>query len=912
MHVRLGSSVVAAALALGCHTAPPEPPPPRPLAGALLVGCSELLAHGARWACELEPGSAEPSSLRVWLPPGPSPRVLVDGEDVPPTQVRERGGGILLDVTVPPGAALLLVERDRSDEPPTVEQWSLALRWRDPEREPLPLDAAKAAMLEAFAEERWDDCEREATRVRTLAHEAGRGLTELRALQNAILCSSERGDAEALLASAAALEQLPAASDERDVARAYLRGVVRLRQGALHDAIAALREGLVLSERLGMTSRHAEHLSMLSLALAELGDVDGAVRAAQAALDRRAHPFVHPCEDAALRTNLAWVSMLGVEAGLAASVPDPETELRAALAAFEGEQAGCAHEEAAANVGLELARAALLRRDPAEAERWLARVDEPIARAGNPHLQAELRLVRAELHLGAGRLAQAREALAAGPAEREALPPDLQTRQWIVEGELAEREGDLQAAERLYRRAHALPLEQVRRLAHDDGHLRFLYDRLRGSQRLVELLAGPRRDPAAALQVAREAAGREARLLAQRRRAVHQGALDPVRETARREYLALRDRVEDVLEERWDLDLDVRLALRERTRPHERARLDALLGPGSEDAGAAAPTATLRTPGPGELLLAYFPMPGGARRGFAADEHGVRVLELPVPPEPLEPRAGEDPAAWRQAWAEALLVPFAAAIDRAERVTVLPSFGLELLPFHAMPWHGRPLLAHVAVRHGVDLPIALAAERPAPDEPTATGSDARGLALVVGDPRGDLADARLEAEQVAAALAGRGLTVQTLIGHDAGGIAVRAALPRAALLHYAGHAATAGAFGWESTLGLAAHSRLEVGDLFALERVPAQVVLTACRGGGQAVGPRERGISLAEAFVIAGARAVVAASIDLDAAEVSSFGALVHQGPVPDLAHAYRDAMLRWHAQTGTSATWQSLRLWVP
>ena len=73
--------------------------------------------------------------------------------------------------------------------------------------------------------------------------------------------------------------------------------------------------------------------AMLSLALAELGDVDGAVAAAKAALDREAHPYVHPCEAAALRTNLAWVSMLGVEAGLAARVPDPEAELLAGLLA---------------------------------------------------------------------------------------------------------------------------------------------------------------------------------------------------------------------------------------------------------------------------------------------------------------------------------------------------------------------------------------------------------------------------------------------------------------------------------------------------------------------------------------------------------------------------------------------------
>lgn len=907
VHVRLDSLGMGLVLAAACSAPPEAAPPPGVLSGVLLVGCDELLADGEGWACGLERSDGEPVRVRVWIPAGPAARLQVDGAAIEPTRERASDDGTLLEVELRPGSEVLTVERGGAEPLQLLERWALRVHWRDPQREPLALDAEKASMFVAFAEGRWDDCRQQAERVRTLAREAGRGLTEWRALQNAILCAMEGGDAAAAKASSFELEQLPTVPDEREVTRAYVSGLVLLWQGALHESIITLRRGLELAERLGMTTRHAEHLSMLSLALAELGDVEGAVEAATAALDRQAHPHVHPCEDAALRANLAWVSMLGTEVGLAERVPDPEAEWLRALEAFEG--AACTHEESAANVRLDLARAAMLRSDHAQAEHWLARAGKSVELAGGVNLRNELHLLRAQQALALGDLARAREALDRFRAPAHPPPADQALRRWILQGELAEREGDLVAAEACYRRAHALPLRRVGLVAHDEGRLRFIYDRLRGTQHLVALLAGPRGDPAGALEVAREVAGREGRLLAARHRALHGPPVDPALVTMRHEYLAVRDGVERKLEERWDLRPELRRDLRDRSRPHERARLDALLGaaPGSLEGepGTTMPAGSeiLRPPAPGELLLCYFPMPGGRRLAFAATADAVHTAWLAAPPEPLQPQ-GRAPERWRERWAEHLLEPFD-AIDGAQRIRVLPSFGLESLPFHALPWRGRPLLVHAAVEHAVDLP------GPAPSAP----SEPR-RALVVGDPRGDLAEARVEAEQVVEVLIGRGLRVDALLGSQAGGVAVRAALEHAQLLHYAGHAATAGPFGWESTLGLAGDGRLEVGDLFALERVPEQVVLTACRSGAQATGPRERGISLAEAFVLAGSRAVVAASIDLDAAEVSSLGALVHhapdRAPDQDLAHAYRDAMLRWHEHTGTSATWQAMRLWVP
>jgi tetratricopeptide (TPR) repeat protein len=891
-------SPLALAIMTSCSTPPEASALPVALNGVLLAGCDEMIADGEAWACGLERSDTEPVVVRVWVPPGSPPWIRVNGEATLPKSVRGIDGGALVEVELPFGAETLAVERGEDSLRPT-ERWTLAVRWRDPTREPPPVHAEKTAMYAAHAEERWEVCQQEAARVRESARAAGRGLTEVHALQNGIMCSINRGDIEAARALAVELEQLPSTADEREVTRAYMSGMVLLEQGALHEAIVTLRRGLNLSERLAMTTFHAEHLSMLSLTLAELGDVDGAVAAATAALDREAHPYVDPCEDAALRINLAWVSILGTEVRLAERVPDPATELLRALEAFEGPQAVCAHEESAAKVGLNLARAALLHGDHQEVERWLARVSDPIEQAGSMHLREELHIVRAQHWIAVGDLARAREALER-PSDTDVLPHDLRLSRWIVQGELAESEGDLDAAKAFYRRAHAWSLERVGSLAHDDGRLRFIYDRLRGTQRLVALLAGPRGDPESAFAVAREAAGREARMLAASHRALHGPAIDPTLEAMRREYLAVRDSLERRLEQRWDLRPEVRHDLRARARPEERVRFEALLAPVSPGDAAEA----LRPPVPGELLLSFFPMPGGRRLGFAASVDGVRLAWLDVPLELLRPE-GHDPEGWRGRWAAHLLEPFAEAIEGAERIRVLPSFGLELLPFHALPWRGRPLLRHAAVEHAVDLPGATA---PALAGPT--------RALVVGDPQGDLADARVEAETVADVLEQRGLEVEALLGPAASGMALREALVHADILHYAGHAATAGTFGWESTLNLADYGRLEIGDLFVLDHIPAQVVLTACRSAARASGPRERGISLAEAFVLAGSRAVVAASVDLDAAEVSSLGSLVHRDPgrtaTHDLADAYRDAMLRWHDTTGTTPTWEALRLWVP
>jgi CHAT domain-containing protein len=135
-------------------------------------------------------------------------------------------------------------------------------------------------------------------------------------------------------------------------------------------------------------------------------------------------------------------------------------------------------------------------------------------------------------------------------------------------------------------------------------------------------------------------------------------------------------------------------------------------------------------------------------------------------------------------------------------------------------------------------------------------------ALLVADPVEELPSARLESARFGAALGAAGMVVRRLEGREALHDAVRRALvaPDVTLFHYAGHARFEGRDGWESALPLAAGGWLTLGDVLALERVPPRVVLSGCDTARAADGEFAVGLGLAQAFLLAGAEQVLAAS----------------------------------------------------
>lgn len=256
-------------------------------------------------------------------------------------------------------------------------------------------------------------------------------------------------------------------------------------------------------------------------------------------------------------------------------------------------------------------------------------------------------------------------------------------------------------------------------------------------------------------------------------------------------------------------------------------------------------------PGPGEVILAYHPLPQGWV-GFAAHGRDVEVATFDLPAEALT-----DPSASgsRRILARSLLEPFRTAIEHAGRVRILASGRLRSIDFHSLPFGGEPLLGQHLVVYSLDLP-----SRSLPAPP------AGGTALLVADPEGDLPAARQEATAVAAAVRtwGPAWRLERLDATDAQAGKVGQELSRVSLFHYAGHGTFSGFAGWDSTLTLAAGSRLTLGDLLTLRPVPRWIVLSACNAGHSSEQASGEGLGLANAFLLAGAQEVIAATRPAD------------------------------------------------
>jgi hypothetical protein len=504
---------------------------------------------------------------------------------------------------------------------------------------------------------------------------------------------------------------------------------------------------------------------------------------------------------------------------------------------------------------------------------------------------AELQLLRAQVRLAAHDYETA-DALLRAPGLEDGLFGDLQRELWMSRGESAEARGDLASARAYYHLVHRDTFDRAQRLAASEGLQRFVFDRRRAAQRLVRLLVEPLEDPRTALAIAREATGTDARLLS------HRGVVGDERTqclAAGHAYLSARDYHEHELLARWDLPERRRRQAILRVARAAQNHAELLL-----EVGESRRESPLRAVGPGELALLYFPLDARRLLAFAVTAGDIAVTSIDARTLPTRREVPLDEATLA-AWSAALVAPFAPAIAEARRIRILPSLGLQVLPFHALPWRGQPLLFHAEVEYSLDLPPRSGVPRDPRD------------ALVVGDPSGDLAGARIEAEAVGAHLTAQGLSVTMLVGRAADGPTVRAALPAVDHLHYAGHSTTAGERGWESVLQLASATTLTIPDILALEDVPRTVSLLSCSAGVAPPEPRSQGMTLTGAFLTAGSEAVVASSTPLRSSDAASFAAELYgaERTLVDFPARYRLAMLRLQGNLAP-ATWQALRLWVP
>jgi cellulose synthase operon protein C len=242
-----------------------------------------------------------------------------------------------------------------------------------------------------------------------------------------------------------------------------------------------------------------------------------------------------------------------------------------------------------------------------------------------------------------------------------------------------------------------------------------------------------------------------------------------------------------------------------------------------------------------------------------------------------------EPTASPEALAKALLEPFRAELSAAPRLAVVAFGAARAVDVHALPWDDAPLVAKMPVVY----PIGRAAPPSARVAP--------GGVLVVGDPTSDLPGARREIDDVTASLRARGeARITVLVGTNATGAAVRVNVADARLFHYAGHGRFAGRDGWLSALPLAEHGELSVPDILSLAHAPEHVVLLGCETARTSDGAQAEGLGLAQAFLVAGSRAVIASmrTVDDAAAGAMARALYAHLGPGTDLAEALRAAQV--------------------
>lgn len=771
-------------------------------------------------------------------------------------------------------------------------EWSLALRMQESP------DAADRALVEARAamEDHFAACGEQRTLEEDLE-----GVVEM-ALERHRL-----GDAVDMTLSAA--HYLARRCDRPNRALALLDGVEPLasrypqgaaelaaRRGALwwqvdrlDDALRSLREASRYAVRLDDEMVATEALPMYAELAAELGFFAAAQHWAELALGHSGR--MHPCHLASVLRTVGWTGVLLRKEGQL--VGDPGARLRRAVALTkEGGECEDVTREAGAWIGLaELAMAEL---DPGRALETLERVDPGVLSAGERVVRADLQL-RAMLGEGEsppeaallGALASLEEAarLAGTPFARWTLS--------VRRGQIFEWRGQSADAERSYREAedHLDRISSLAGLGVGRVAVGAQYDE--GMHALLEILMDDGR-ASEALCIARRAQARRTRVASWRR-----SLPTPERARLRQQALAYvrsRREIDRELQDAHRLPEDERLEVERRVSRRRRELeidVDELFRGLDQDARL--PSCTELAPRrAGELLVGLYPQ-GEQVRVFAEDDDGTTALRLPFEP-------NEDMASH-------LLSALDARLERAIRIRVLAADDASDLDLHRGMWRGRPL--------GVRRPVAYGAELvPSPER--SSGPEPR-TALLVSDPTHTLPEAEAEIEQARAELRRAGWRSSVEVDSTFG--TLEQVMGDVTLFHYAGHAThdehgegrwpphAGGSAGWSSHLQLSRSSRLDAMDIVMLPAVPRVVVLSGCRTG--VLAHRSGGISLATAFLAAGAEAVVAAPGEVDDREARDLGRRLYRSLRPgeplDVVVAMHHAMrARWEAgeQLGRFRVW--------
>jgi hypothetical protein len=908
--------------------------PPRPLA-VEVAGCADILRPGP--VCLLRAEPKEPDTkLTLWLPSSVTrsrPEVRLDGRSIEAPSV-PAGEGERIVIRVPVKEGRLEVRREGVPGP---ESWALSLAPRPPEPEWFDRAYRLATSDEPGDEERARDLLLaqlpgaapfwRASALSVLARPSesspgspspsGRLPREL-LLERAVAAHRAAGRTYGAAFDAVPLARLrrqrfdfagaertltelglaPAAAPAEALVLIDLeRSLLARDAGDTRGALQLLRavEGRARRLNLAVGRGTAEQVrALLFLDLGRFEEAEPIFARLEVDMERAE---ADPCERQDWAANRGWGRLLARAAGR--DVGDPLPFLLAARA--QAADGRCAEAHRRLNASLNLALAHLQRGEigAATAELGAARRLAHVATGEEQLWLGELE-ARREAALGhaaeADRLyrALARAARSHGASETLWWADIGQARALAASGPTA-RERALallrEAEDLIDRRSSFVPWP---------GRARFAAQREAGSRLRIELLLAAGR-PEEALRAARRSRARVPRQLETETR------IERLRGEERQLFLALAARYR---EERRRCDQEgaeawrASLARQAEEGAARAARCDAAesdlereigrLGAPGAGQGPRDPEA-FRPPAPGEVVLAYHPLDQGWV-GFAADASGVEAHRFALP-SPLPDSA---------ALSGVLLAPFAGRLRAARRVRVLPYGALAAVDFHALPFAGEPLILRRAVVYALDLAAG------APLQPRSS----RGRkALVVADPGGDLPSSGAEAVAVEERLQAGGWRVLRLTRDKASVDGMLAGMRSSDLLHFAGHARP-GSAEEGGELVLAASGRLSAAEILALERVPPWVVLAGC---DSAVSDREapaEGLGLAHAFLVRGARQVIAALRPVPDGETARLFAALYTGAgEPDLARLLQGLQalaLDPHASAAARAAALSFRVYEP
>ena len=858
----------------------------RPSFDVLYAGCDRIAAEKT---CFLrsdpsDDGKPRRHELRLWTPEGPfdEVRVLWRGRALL-AKTSVAAGGVSVKVAVP------ALSEDRPEGRLSFEVldpgigwrvWALSIR-RDASA---PIDPAIRKDPEALA--RWAEARRDAAAVEAklliarAAWSAGDAKKAAEVQAEAALLAQEVGEASlearARFARTFMLSEILFAFDEavRELGRVeplerrvpevaaylpYYRSLIHFAAGDITSTLADLRQAGHYAEALQLTQlRHLVEERQATADL-ELGYYEPALAKHRRLLIRAAE-HIGPCEEAQATTNLGWTKILMHEHGLRdAQTAHPEADLRRALELYASE---CDVHEGLKSVYLNLAFAALQAERPDQAERWLEQIKGQglTGRDRTWIMETRTRIAMARgqtdeaLALTAQLIATARAVAGSDNLYRAyMLAATVLTKLKRYDEALDARAKAEQALDSL---AVGVPLVGARHsfLAARDENVRGLADLLVDQDRPAEALKAVRRARSRTLGWAR----------------VSQGLARLPPDDRRRWNALLGDytRISRELDASMGADWTLAASELEKAQSRRAARKAQLVEILDQALGLLPAVPEKLEPEPGVLRLSWIHLRSSV---FVVGQLGNDAFA-----ESWDPKETTLPASVGK------------RLANATRVFLHPYGDLRNRALHMLTWDDRPLAAHRPTAYALDLSTGAPSNEPK-------------SALMLIDPAQELAHGPAETQLVRDSLEAAGASVEQSEGDISD---VRARLGAVDWFHFGGHGQWSPEDPMAGGLALANGTQLGIGDILVARGVPETVILTSCEAG-RGAGKGGEAFGLAHAFLVAGARIVVAPNREVTDDEAFRFAKAFYSAEGSALAR-YQSAV----QSLGLQAT--AFRAFVP